>query len=36
MAINKINDIENLKLFNELGFKYDENLSENNNIVFVN
>lgn len=36
MAINHINDIENLKLFNELGFKYDENLSENNNIVFVN
>lgn len=36
MAINQIEDIKKIKLFNELGFKYNDELSKENKIVFIN
>lgn len=35
IAENRISDIEKIKQFNQLNYKYDENLSTNDKIVFI-
>lgn len=35
LAENNISDIEEMKMFGDMGFSYDENLSKNDNLVFI-
>lgn len=35
MAENNITDVENIKSFNRLGYEYDDDLSKENEYVFI-